>query len=195
MPVWEALLNNRDWDISLDPLQPSDLAVYTGRTFPDLLRLTITARGSQRRFKELLGSSAYRSLDNGYWLAALEWSAAFYDQYRYILRKYTLTIANMPELDKEKLIAVVSKALGIDAGKLLYYVEHREDIEQFLANNMQMLGTMAQMKLWDLIVNKEDAPTIRWYLSKTNDLFKSDGSKNLDFPRSIKIIDVTDDDE
>lgn len=178
--------------------QKYDLCRYTGLGYHDILNRIAIANGNVVRSVQLL-QIRYNAfyLDDGWWALIAGWMRMFIPQYEqgfYTVAKQLVTIPS--STDQERILAVAAKALNVAPEVLQHFAEHREEIEQFLALQRATLGTIAESKLWELVLAGDPA-TIRWVLPKIKtDVFGekvTDPAEGGKMSRNIKIIDVTGD--
>lgn len=117
-------------------------------------------------------------LDNGYWAFLAQWIKEYVRQWdkRFYELMSQLEGRTDEELaldlaDQESILRAGAKALGIDQALLTHIIQNQGEIEQFLAMQRSSLGTLAELKLWELVASG-DAATIRWVLKHVKrDLF------------------------
>lgn len=108
--------------------------------------------------------------DYGWWNCLLQWLQMFIPQWEDFFRETVKRLANEltapgVELNAEEILAVAAKALNIAPEVLIHFAQNREAIETFLEAQRRTLGTIAEAKLWELVM-AGDAPTIRWLLPR-----------------------------
>jgi hypothetical protein len=177
----------------------------TGRSYADLLSVAAQVGGDRLRFLEEVGYSPKRSngnwyrWDGGHWAMILAWMRNFVPQWEAGVRHYVSEdtqnrMALMDAEGQDRVLQAAAKALNIAPEVLTHFVEHRHEIELFLEAARATLGTLAESKLWELVMSG-DAATIRWLLPRIkSDVFgdRLEGGAGADrSPRTIRIIDVT----
>lgn len=154
--------------------------------------------GKIRKIKNLLhiNHSFFGQADGGYWNLLAAWMRMYIPQWEQAFRYVTQELENtqlVPELDPQRILTAAAQAMGIDEAVLLHYAQNRQDIEAFLELQRASLGTMAEVKLWQLI-QAGDPATIRWTLTRLKpEIYGGQGPEAIpgDNVRNIRIINVT----
>jgi len=167
------------------------LCCLTGFSYEKILSLIATAKPISRRgvSRSLKCRPIWLYQDDGLWAMLIQWMKIFIPDWEREFRKVTNELMELP--DPAKIVEVAAKALNIAPDVLLYYAEHKEEIETFLETQRGMLGTIAEVKLWELVATG-DAATIRWLLPRIkSSVFGEIANTNNDKPQAISIIEVS----
>jgi hypothetical protein len=196
-----------------DGLQDYDRTWYlcrrTGRSYGDLVATAASVSGDRRSFLRAIGYSPTANggwclWDDGWWPVLCAWLKMYVPQFEEGVRSYVSDenqnkLAVMDPDAQARVLEAASKALNIAPEVLTHFVAHREEIELFLEAARSTLGTLAESKLWELVMSG-DAATIRWLLPRIKgDVFgdrlpggivQTGGEDKA--PRTIRIIDIED---
>lgn len=178
----------------------------TGYSYRELWDIACTAYRWDRfmlalGYEPLSNKSRFWKWDGGIWAKiVVPWCRVFVPQWERAFREYVADetqnkLAIMEPEAQQKVLTAAAKALNIDESVLTHFVSHREEIELFLEAARSTLGTLAESKLWELVM-QGDAATIRWLLPRIKtDIF---GDKLAQVAptdsgsRTIRIIDMPD---
>lgn len=185
-----------------DELAPSDLdwvlCRRTGRSYWELRQLAAKSTGNIKAFLASLGystgtASHLARLDNGWWMTLNQWMRIYIPQWEEGFKRAVSTdLTTLP--DPDAALAAMAKALNVDESILRHFSDNKENIEAFLEAQRSTLGTLAELKLWELLM-QGDAATVRWALPRLKTAQFGDqaaagikaGDKGI---QVIKVIDV-----
>ena len=176
-----------------DPLSDIDsqyeLCRLTGYSYNKLIKLIASQKSIQIRtaVKAIRCSNRAIYYDNGLWSMLVQWIALYVDQWEATFRKTMKDLVTLP--DPAKILEVTAKALNINPDVLVYYSEHREELEAFLETQRGLLGMMAELELWKL-VQAGDPATIRWLLPRIRNKEFGDKEPAPTKNETINIIEV-----
>lgn len=171
----------------------------TGYSYIELLGYAAQARGRYRLFFKSIGRTMHSVnadgtvADGNWWSIICAWLRLYVPQWEREFKQVTNKLATYPELEQQRILEVAAKALNIDEAVLVHFATHQQEIETFLEGMRSTLGTLAEAKLWELVMQGDPA-TIRWLLPRVKSDVFGDKLKDVqsDEVRTIRIIEVSD---